>query len=333
MKASPLRIFRPLFTCLWALCLCAEALSQEPESNNTVISDPLGFYQPSTVDSKGVKLHYLEAGQGEVMIFLHGYPFYALSWDKLLRPLSSFYHVVAPDNRGYNLSDKPSKIEDYKLRKLVGDVAALANKLSPNDRIILVGHDWGGALAWTFAQVHPQRVSKVIVINAPPFNVLLDSLKNDPEQQQASSYMEILKSGKVEELFAQTGPEMLWNYGFNKLHTAGQLDDVFKREFFAAWRQPKALKSALNWYRANIPPFDKIGESSYYPVNGTRIKVPALLIWSENERTFSRSNIDKTAELTDDFRLEWIMDTGHSPFLDKTERVIAKITTFLAPDK
>jgi epoxide hydrolase 4 len=299
----------------------------------SVQSSSVDFYRQSNVDSDGINIHYLEAGEGEVMVFLHGYPFYALGWDNLLRPFSAFYHVVAPDNRGYNLSDKPANVEDYKLCKLVDDVAALADKVSPNDKIILVGHDWGGALAWTFAKVYPQRVSKIIVINAPPTNVLLDSLKDDPEQQKASAYMNILKGGKVELLFEQAGPEMLWNYGFNKLYAAGKLDDTFKQAFFSAWQQPQALKSALNWYRANIPAFDKIDEDSYFPPKGTRIKVPSLLIWTENERTFSRGNIDKTAELADDIVVEWILDSGHSPFLDKPEQVVEKIMTFLQAEK
>jgi epoxide hydrolase 4 len=308
----------------------SQALGKDNNAlNHSDTSKPIDFYQQANVDSQGVNIHYIEAGKGEVMMFLHGYPFYALSWDNLLRPFSDSYHVVAPDNRGYNLSDKPANVEDYKLSKLVGDVAALADKVSPTDKIILVGHDWGGALAWAFAQVYPKRVSKLIVINAPPTNVLLDSLKDDPEQQKASAYMDILKSGKVELMFEQAGPEMLWNYGFNKLYAAGELDEAFKQGFFAAWQQVGALKSALNWYRANIPSFDKIDEDRYFPPKGTRIKVPSLLIWTENERTFSRGNIGKTAELADDIVVEWILDSGHSPFLDKPEQVIRKITTFL----
>ncbi|MDP5030390.1 alpha/beta fold hydrolase [Paraglaciecola sp.] len=299
---------------------------------HSTTSELIDFYQHQNVDSNGVNIHYLESGKGQVMVFLHGYPFYGLSWDKLLRPFSASYHVVAPDNRGYNLSDKPSKVDEYKLSKLVGDVVALANKVSPKQKIILVGHDWGGALAWTFAQLHPERVDKLIVLNAPPLNVLLNNLQNDPEQQKASAYMDILKSGKVEAMFRQTGPDMLWNYGFNKLYEAGNLDDVFKQGFYSAWQQVEALTSALNWYRANIPPFDKIDDDSYFPAKSTRVSVPSLLIWTEHERTFSRSSIEKTAELADNLKIEWIMDSGHSPFLDKAEQVVTLITNFLKVD-
>src|SRR5271166_2812118 len=114
----------------------------------------------------GVRLHYVTAGTGKLLLFLHGFPEFWYEWKRQLEEFSRDFRVVAPDMRGYNLSSKPAGVDQYKLDFLLEDVRALVQHLGC-DKCILAGHDWGGFVAWTFAGLFPDRVEKLIIINAP----------------------------------------------------------------------------------------------------------------------------------------------------------------------
>ena len=118
------------------------------------------------VEVNGVKLHYVEQGKGPLILFLHGFPEFWYEWKTLLPEFARDHHAVAPDMRGYNLSGKPEKVESYALQVLVEDVGALAQKLGAK-KFVLVGHDWGGVVAWAFAAAHPEMLDKLIIVNAP----------------------------------------------------------------------------------------------------------------------------------------------------------------------
>lgn len=297
-------------------------------------ANPVGTELPGFasrfVDVNGIKLHYVDEGEGQAIVFLHGYPFFWYGWKPLLSDFRQTHRVIAPDNRGYNLSDKPEAVDAYRLDVLVEDVRQLAASLVPGKQIVLVGHDWGGTLAWSVAKAHPELVSKLIVINAPPYNVLLDLLVNHPGQRKASAYMEILKSGKVEQQFAQVGPDMLWNYGFNRQHEKGVLSDDDKTAYYAAWTQPGALRAALNWYRANVPKVEEITEAHYWPSREARVTVPSLLLWTDGERVFVPDTPGYVSKVTDSLSVVTIKDSGHSPFMDQPAKVSEAIRTFLA---
>ena len=287
-------------------------------------------YDSKFVTLNGLKFHYVQKGKGDLIVFLHGYPFFGESWDKLLSHFSNDYHVVAPDNRGYNLSAKPEGAENYKIELLVEDVKALIKHFPADKKVTLVGHDWGGALAWTTAQKYPELIDKVVVINAPPYNVLLHMIANNEDQKKSSVYMERLKSPNIEKIFDEHGPEMLWRYGFDRGYANGHLDDKFKQAFFEAWEQPGAHTGAVNWYRANIPAEADIKDSSYWPSKNARVTVPSLLIWTENERTFVPAMLDVIPKYVDDLSVTVIPGSGHSPFFDKPKEVIEAMQKFFA---
>lgn len=309
------------------LAFAAESLAENVSTAETMT---LG-YDSKYATLNGLKFHYVQKGEGDLIVFLHGYPFFGASWDKLLSHFSNTYHVVAPDNRGYNLSAKPEGAENYKIELLVEDVKALIKHFPADKKVTLVGHDWGGALAWTTAQKYPELIDKVVVINAPPYNVLLHMIVNNEEQKKSSAYMERLKSPKVEKVFAEHGPEMLWRYGFDRGYANGHLDDEFKQAFFAAWNQPGAHTGAVNWYRANVPAVADINDSSYWPSKMARVTVPSLLIWTENERTFVPAMLDVIPQYVDDLSITVIPGSGHSPFFDKPQDVIKAMEAFFKP--
>ena len=145
----------------------------------------------------GVKLHYVEQGKGELILFLHGFPEFWYEWKDLLPEFAKDHHAVAPDMRGYNLSDKPAAVESYRVPVIVEDVRALAVKLKAR-KFVLVGHDWGGVIAWAFAAAHPEMLDKLIIVNAPHPTVFARELAGNPAQQKASSYFNLFTSPQAE---------------------------------------------------------------------------------------------------------------------------------------
>src|SRR5271165_2247111 len=138
-------------------------------------------------DSSGVKIHYASVGSGPLIVMIHGFPDFWYTWRDQMAALSSDYQCVAIDQRGYNLSDKPKGVENYDMRLLVGDVAAVIKSLG-KDKAIIVGHDWGGAVAWQFALNLPQMTDRLIILNLPHPRGLAHALATNPEQQKNSAY-------------------------------------------------------------------------------------------------------------------------------------------------
>src|SRR5580693_1085777 len=138
-------------------------------------------------DSNGVKIHYASLGKGPLIVMIHGFPDFWYTWRDQMEALSDKYQCVAIDQRGYSLSDKPKGVENYDVRLLVGDVAAVIKSLG-QEKAIIVGHDWGGLVAWQVALNLPQMTEKLIILNLPHPRGLSRELANNPKQQQASAY-------------------------------------------------------------------------------------------------------------------------------------------------
>src|SRR2546421_7332579 len=138
-------------------------------------------------DSGGVKIHYVTAGKGPLVILLHGFPDYWYSWRDQMPALARHFQVVAIDQRGYNKSDQPKGVENYTVDKLVADVDAV-RKHFKQDTAVIVGHDWGGLLAWTQAMTHPEQTDRLIILNLPHPKCMMRELVNNPQQQKNSQY-------------------------------------------------------------------------------------------------------------------------------------------------
>ncbi|WP_299082478.1 alpha/beta hydrolase [uncultured Paraglaciecola sp.] len=281
-----------------------------------------------TITVNSLNFHYVEKGSGDLMLFLHGFPYFSEVWYKQIHAFGNRFHAVAPDNRGYGYTDKPENVSDYHLAKLVSDVEQLITKLSPNKKVILVGHDWGAALAWGTAQLHPNLIKKIIIINGVPSNAFLNVLGNSEKQREKSKYIGKLDSWLVKLLFAVKGPEMIWQ-GVSRLHEAGQVDDAFKQAFLTAWDQPQAAQSAINWYAANFPEFDNIQAQDYWPSKQARVTVPSLLIWSKNDPAFTDEVFNAIPQYVDDLTIKVIDTDSHAPFIDHSEKVITFMEEFI----
>jgi len=273
----------------------------------------------------GVKLHCAAAGDGDkLVILLHGFPEFWYSWRHQIAALSDEYTVVAPDMRGYNLSDKPLYIADYSIDKLVDDTTGLIRHLGFENAAI-VGHDWGAIVAWAVARNQPEYVWKLCAMQVPPTDVWR---KNQTVKQfLASWYMFFFQIPALPEWLLSRNDFALLANG---LKTSTAEPDVFTDEDIAqykkAWREHRALSSALNYYRANV--FQRIfaGESA-----DAKIKVPTLFIYGERDPVVLPSSVEGIGEIIDAPYSEIrIPDAAHWVQQEAPEIVNDSLREFLA---
>lgn len=287
-------------------------------------------FKESYFEMDGLRLHYVEAGSGPLIIFYHGFPLFWFSFHHQMQALKSQYRVVAVDGPGINLSSKPDDLSFYQLPNLAEQLDKLARHLIGDEKFYLVGHDWGGGLSWSYAQQYPLRLHKVVGINAPPTNQLLQLLESNPEQQKRSAYMYTMRSGKVNQQLTKDGAKLLWQNAYANLrklpHFTGEHDEIF-REGLA---QPGAVDGGINWYRANIPPLEQISEAHFWPSRNASTSVPGLLIWGDNDQTFVSTFIDDLHEYVKNLQVHRIPDVGHSPMLETPDIVTDLLREFFA---
>ena len=232
--------------------------------------------QPTTiyVSNQGVRLHVTTIGDraNPALILMHGFPDNSIGMMALAEALADEYFVIVPDGRGINLSDAPADVAAYKIEILVSDVIAIADALIPGQQFVLVGHDWGGVVAWATISLYPERIVRSVVYAGPHPAVFLDAITHDETQQRASLYMYALRQPDFETTFSQD------NYAvplrsFNNI----LLSDTTKTQMIAAWQRPGRVTGALNWYRA--ADFAVVGGSCTIPIPDGR--VPMRLLWGE----------------------------------------------------
>ena len=194
-------------------------------------------------DLGAVRLHYAHAGQGPLIVFLHGFPQCWYTWRHQLADLGRDHLVLAPDLRGYNLSSRPEGVHDYGPWPAARDLKALVEQLG-HERLVLVGHDWGAATAWTFALHHPELLDALVILATPHPATFDRALHDDPEQQRASEYLLGLRRPEIEPLLAAEDFAALratLDHPF--------LDAEARACYLESWRRPGALSGMLRWYQ------------------------------------------------------------------------------------
>lgn len=285
-------------------------------------------------DVNGVRLHYVTTGKGKLILFLHGFPEFWYMWKRQLAEFGRDYQAVAVDMRGYNLSSKPAAVEQYHIPRLVEDVRALADHLGQK-KFILVGHDWGGAVAWAFALYHPEYLGKLVVINAPHPAVGARELRENPAQQKASEYMLMFRGPQAEHILSANNYSMLSEAVLGEGLGRGYLTEEDRQAYLEAWSQPGALTGGLNYYRAAQvgPP---TGAASKPPrfylaeLPSPVVKVPTLVIWGEKDIYLLTGNLEGLEEFVSDLTLRRIPDSSHWVVHEEPARVNAYIREFIA---
>ncbi|ELZ96113.1 epoxide hydrolase-related protein [Haloferax mucosum ATCC BAA-1512] len=236
------------------------------------------------IDVGEVTLHAVEAGpeDGELVVLLHGFPECWYGWADYLRPLTDAgYRVVVPDQRGYNLSDRPDGIEWYSIDELAGDVVGLLDALG-REKAHIVGHDWGAAVAWWTALHHPNRVRSLTAINLPHPTVFTRHLKRDPAQQLRSWYVLFFQMPKLPELLGPLGDWAVLERTMTDSALPGTFSPEDMEHYRSAWSVPGAYQSMVNWYRAVV-------RERPQPRAET-VDAPTLVVWGSRDR-FLRSKM------------------------------------------
>ncbi|MCA1553605.1 MAG: alpha/beta hydrolase, partial [Chloroflexi bacterium] len=274
---------------------------------------PPATYTPQYADVNGVRLHYVRGGSGPLMLFLHGFPEFWYAWTMQLAEFGRDHLVVAPDMRGYNLSSKPSEIERYQMKYLVADVRALATHLGC-ERFTLVGHDWGGVVAWAFALAHPEMLDQLVIVNAPHPAVFARELRDNPAQQQASQYMLVFRSPQAEEILLGDNCKRLVRMVMGRGLQQGYFTEGDREAYLEAWSQPGAITGGLNYYRAARlgPITDDDPHSNLIASAASRVvRVPTLVIWGEQDTALLTGNLDGLDEFVPDLTIKRIPDGSH----------------------
>ena len=269
-----------------------------------------------------VTLNVAEAGpeDGPLVILLHGFPEFWFGWRYQIGALAAAgYHVVAPDQRGYDLSDKPKGIANYDIDKLAGDVVALAAHFT-NQPFNLVGHDWGAVAAWWTATRSPAKIRKLAVLNCPHPAVWTNAMKHDPVQRKASWYVRAFQVPFLPEA-------LMRSRNFRALVAAlrqsnAPLSEEEAGRYRAAWGQPGALTGMINWYRAIL-------RHTFAPISAASIRMPVQIIWGAKDPYALPALAEASKALCADARLTFLPEATHWVAHDEPERVNTILLDFL----
>ncbi len=271
----------------------------------------------------GADLHLAEAGPDDapVSVFLHGFPDHWISWRGALEfAWNAPRRVIAPDGRGIGLSSGPDDVPAYALPRLVRDVLAVADSAGART-FELIGHDWGGVVAWSVAQAAPARVHRLAILNAPHPFLLGEALASNPDQQRRSHYLSVLRAPGAEARLAADDYAALRAVHAELSHTP----DYDAATHLEHWRRPRALMRALNWYRAAT--FLEDRGASYRP--STPLQTPTLLIWGEQDESFSPALIDAHHQVASRLRIHRAPMLGHWPHLTAPDEILPLLAHWL----
>ena len=258
------------------------------------------------VQVNDVTLHCAIAGpeDGPLLILLHGFPEFWFGWRDYILPLADRgFRVVAPDQRGYNLSSKPEGAEAYRLDLAAADVFAVASAFG-RDRFHVVGHDWGAAVVWTMAGLDPKRLTSATMIQAPHPAIWLRAMREDPEQRHKSRYVQILRLPWLSEMSLKLGNFAGLARTFRSSSRPEAFDPHTLERYREAWSQPGALTGMLNWYRALFADEPATPEPR-------SLKPPTLVLWGDRDDFGVPRLADDSAALCANVRVRRLPQASH----------------------
>jgi len=274
------------------------------------------------IQTNGVTLHVASCGpeDGPLVILLHGFPEYWGAWEAHMHLLADQgFRVIAPDQRGYNTSEKPPRVRDYRLDVLSDDILGLIDHHG-QQTARLVGHDWGGAVAWHLARAHAERIHQLVVINCPPADVMQRYALRHPSQLVRSWYMMAMQLPWLAEWTLSMGNFSMAVSVMVDSATPGTFDRERLSGHIDAWSQPGALRGMVNWYRAGFRNPPKQG--------GGPVKVPTLLLWGERDRFLAKGLVDPAMAICEDGRAVRYPDATHWLPHEATEEVVKQMSAF-----
>ena len=276
------------------------------------------------VETNQIRLHTVQAGPpgGPLVILLHGFPEFWYGWNKQIRPLAEAgFRVLAPDLRGYNLSDKPQDISAYRLDHLVDDVTGLI-EAAGREKAVLVGHDWGALVAWVAAVLRPERLEKMAILNGPYPLAGIQAALRDPTQLLRSSYVLFFQLPLFPEAILRNNNWEMLVKGMRRSSRPRTFSEEDFRQYRQARRKKDAMTSMLNYYRAFL-------RRPLSLPRKPRISVPTLILWGVQDAALSQATAEMSVDLCEHGELVYFEDAGHWIQHEEAHRVNELLLEFL----
>ena len=268
----------------------------------------------------------------EPIVFLHGFPESHRTWRHQLHNLVRDYRVFAPDQRGFAGSDKPEGVEEYETGKVVEDLIALADAFGLG-RFTLVGHDWGGAAAWAAALKHGDRVSRLVIVNAPHPMIFQRTVIEDEAQRAASQYIRAFRAPGIEAAIRAMGLRTFLEKSFSPHVDLRLMSEAERDSYVEDWSRPGALTAMLNWYRAARIEVPEMGEKARLPLwthmPFPKLKMPVLVVWGLKDKALLPIQLEGLGDYVEDLRIVIEKDAGHFIPWEKPEVVTSAIRDFM----
>ncbi len=282
-------------------------------------------WQHGYAHANGVRLHYVTQGEGPLVVLLHGFPEFWYSWRHQIPALAQHFRVVAPDLRGYNNSEKPSGVANYHVDKLTADVMGLIRAFG-EEKAVIVGHDWGGGIAWAFAAEYPQATEKLIVLNCPHPAAFQQHLKTNRRQLRRSWYMFFFQIPWLPEFGIRLNIRWFVEKAFRGMAIRKlAFSDNDLQKYAEALQKQEALTSAVNYYRAAFRELLRHGERSF-----GKIICPTLLIWGEEDIALGKElTYGMEPFFTSCFEIKYIHQCSHWVQQEQPELVNQYMCEFL----
>ncbi len=272
-----------------------------------------------------VRLHYVEAGEGPLVVLLHGFPEFWYGWRQQIEPLAAAgFRVVAPDMRGYNLSSRPDGVAAYDIGPLTDDIAGLIRERGAGSAL-LAGHDWGGSVAWALAMNHPEVVDRLAILNAAHPRKLSQGLHHPAQLRRSWYFFFFFDLPDLPETVVHANN---WHFFRHFLRDAcPALTPEQTDRYIQAWSQPGAATGMINYYRSSVRQSQKKAEAALRP-----ILAPTLVIWGERDRYLGPDLAEPDhGDVPNLDRVERLPDASHWVHHDEAERVTQLLTDFFAP--
>jgi pimeloyl-ACP methyl ester carboxylesterase len=285
----------------------------------------------------GVTLNVALAGapQASPVILLHGFPESHRTWRELVPRLQDRFRLIMPDQRGFAGSDLPQEVEAYATDKLVGDIFALADGLGV-ERFALVGHDWGGGMAWAAALKGDPRITRLAIVNSPHPVIFQKTLIEDEAQRAASQYINAFRAPGFEKLVESKGYDWFFERTFSSHVDLGLIPEAEKQQYIADWSQPGAFNAMLNWYRAGRmivpPPGIAVPIPDWMLRAFPKVKIPTLVVWGMKDRALLPIQLDDLDELIENLTIVRLPKSGHFAPWEAPDEVARALGPFLAAD-
>ena len=300
---------------------------------NSKIGDSAAFRE-GYIGEGDDRIHYVESGEGPTVLFVHGFPAFWYVWFDQMAALRRCRRVIAIDAPGANLSAKPASTDYYRIENLADRLDEVIASLAPDERITLVGHDWGGVLAWSYAESSSDRIERLAVFRAAPFDLVVSMLADDPEQRARSSYMEHFATLDLEKIRSNGIHDRMFEVGYRKMLDRGVLDREEGEVIRLAIADPAAINAGMDWYRANVPAFATIDPAIHaWPEQGASTDVPTLLVRGSEDTTFVAAMGERALAHAPNLTVRTIEGVGHWTQFEKPEPANALLGNFIgAPE-